>query len=183
MNGHQRQREESRRMIEQALFSLMEEKDFARITVSEIAKRADVGRRTFYRLYRDKEQVLHGYFEKMCGEYRSAYPKLKKYDVRQIAGDFFEFWNGYRDFLLLMHRSGLDAMLYYELSRAAGEIIENRIAEEGGWEPDELGYFADYTAGGFLFLLYRWIDSGMKEPPGEYAEKTGKAVLKFLREI
>ena len=50
MNGHQKQKEQSRRMIEDALFLIMEEKPYAQITVSEIAKTADVSRRTFYRM-------------------------------------------------------------------------------------------------------------------------------------
>lgn len=36
MNGHQRQREESARMIEEALIVLMKEKEFSNISISEI---------------------------------------------------------------------------------------------------------------------------------------------------
>ena len=70
MNGHQKQKEQSRRMIEEALFLIMEEKPYAQITVSEIAKTADVSRRTFYRMYHEKDEVLHCYFESLCREYR-----------------------------------------------------------------------------------------------------------------
>ena len=58
MNGHQKQREQSGRMIEEALFSLMEKKPYAQITVSGITRRADISRRTFYRLYSGKDEVL-----------------------------------------------------------------------------------------------------------------------------
>ena len=34
MNGHQRQKDESRQRIEEALFALIEEKDYIQITVS-----------------------------------------------------------------------------------------------------------------------------------------------------
>ena len=51
MNGHEKQKEQSRQMIENALFELLEEKEYSAISVSEIVKRADVARRTFYRLY------------------------------------------------------------------------------------------------------------------------------------
>ena len=65
MNGHQKQKEQSGRMIEGALLELMEEKSYAQITVSEIVKRADVSRRTFYRLYGEKDEVLRCYFNKL----------------------------------------------------------------------------------------------------------------------
>ena len=98
MDGHQRQREQSGRMIETALLELMREKEFAQITVSEIAKKADVGRRTFYRLYTGKEDVLHCYFDKLCQNYRDICPVLNKYDIDQIAGEYFGFWYQHRDF-------------------------------------------------------------------------------------
>ena len=41
MDGHQKQREQSAIMMENALFTLLEEKEFAAISVSEIASRAD----------------------------------------------------------------------------------------------------------------------------------------------
>lgn len=84
MDGHKKQREQSARMIETALFELMEEKAFNEITVSEIVKRADVARRTFYRLYNRKEDVLHRYFGKLSRDYGNTYPALDKYDLKQI---------------------------------------------------------------------------------------------------
>lgn len=124
MNGHQKQKEQSGRMIEASLFELMEEKSFAQITVSEIVKRADVARRTFYRLYGGKEEVLRCYFGRLCRDYRRKYPALKGYDISRIAVDYFSFWHQHRDFLLLMQKSGLDDMLYYEISRASAEVVK-----------------------------------------------------------
>lgn len=44
MDGHQKQRNESARMIEDALFELMKEKAYAQITITEIVKRPYEGR-------------------------------------------------------------------------------------------------------------------------------------------
>ena len=70
MNGHQKQKEQSVRMIEEALFKLMEEKNYTQITVSEVAKRADISRRTFYRFYKERDEVLRCYLGKLCQEYQ-----------------------------------------------------------------------------------------------------------------
>lgn len=180
MDGHKRQREQSGRMIETALFELMREKNFAQITVSEIVKRADVARRTFYRLYRGKEEVIHGYFEKLCQAYRSAYPALEGYDLGQIAEDYFGFWYRHREVLLLMNQCGLEGMLYYEISRASEDIVKYRME---GREPKpglDVKYFADYSTGGFILLLHRWIAEGMRERPEQYARKVSGAILKFI---
>lgn len=181
MNGHQRQREQSARMIEEALFELMKEKSYGQITVSEIVKRADVARRTFYRLYREKDEVLRCYFGKLCQEYCGKNHPLDNYDIKQIARDYFSFWYQHRDFLLLMQRCGLEEMLYYEISRASLEVVKNRIGDSPHKNAAGIEYFADYSTGGFLLLLRRWIVTEMKETPEQYANEVSEALLKFMK--
>lgn len=179
MDGHQKQREQSGKMIETALFELMKEKSFEQITVSEIVKRADVARRTFYRIYTGKEDVIHCYFGKLCRSYRNSYPALERYDFRRIAEDYFDFWYQYREILLLMHRCGLEEMLYFEIINASEGIVKNRIGQREMQNGQEADIFACYSTGGFLLLLHRWLVQGMKDTPEEYARKVSMAILKY----
>jgi AcrR family transcriptional regulator len=48
----------TRMALREALLSLMEEKDYNRITVEEITERANLGRATFYLHYKDREDLL-----------------------------------------------------------------------------------------------------------------------------
>ena len=180
MNGHQKQKEQSRRMIEDALFLIMEEKPYAQITVSEIAKTADVSRRTFYRMYHEKDEVLHCYFERLCREYRGQNAALEHYDISRMAQEYFTFWGRHRDTLLLMHRCGLDQMLYFELSRASGVVVKARISGRDRENDRDTEYFAEYSTGGFSLLLQRWIAEGMEEPAEHYAQAVSRALLKFI---
>ncbi len=180
MNGHQKQREQSGRMIEEALFSLMEKKPYAQITVSGITRRADISRRTFYRLYSGKDEVLCRYLEKLCRKYQSEIHPLDRYDVSRIALDYFTFWYQYKDFLLLMHRQGLDEMVCGEISRLALSVIQSRIKDGGDLDSEEIEYFADYSAGGFTQLLWRWIAHGMQQEPQEYALAVSRSLRKFI---
>lgn len=183
MNGHQKQKKQSCRMIEDALFLIMEEKPYTRITVSEITERADVSRRTFYRLYHEKDEVLHCYFSRLCQEYCDMAPALERYDISRIALEYFTFWHHYRDTLLMMHRCGLDIMLYYELSRASRKVIKARIGG-GKWKNNqEMEYFADYSTGGFSLLLQRWIAEGMEEEPEQYAQAVSRALLTCIQPV
>lgn len=202
-------------MIETALFALMEEMDFSQITVCQIAERADVARRTFYRLYRSKEDVMHQYFAGLCDAYQDSCQELAFYDLRRIAEDYFGFWHQHKEQLLLLHRCGMDRMLYYEMSRVSMQIVRMRMGDKAlkgrlnlaehsdlarssdlaersdlAGSPDlekqmackelpGLAYFADYSVGGFVNLLHRWVQSGMQETPGEYAQKVSDAILQF----
>lgn len=181
MNGHQRQREQSARMIEDALFALMKEKEFGKITVSEIVKRADVARRTFYRLYEGKEDVLHRCLKRLSETYCESFPAMELYELRQISEDFFSFWYSYRELLLLLYGCGMEEMLFYEIGRASTTVVRKRIGSVMLKDLPESALFACYSAGGFLMLLHGWIAEGMEEPPKSYAEKVSGALLKFIR--
>lgn len=182
MDGHQKQKEQSRQMIEEALFALMGEKDYMKITVLEIVDRADVARRTFYRLYAHKEDVINCYFDRLCQEYQVKYAAMKSYDIRQIAAEYFSFWYRYREFLLLLHAHKLDYLLFDRVSHVAIDVVKNRICDRELKEDKDLDYFVNYSAGGFLSLLYRWIRNGMKESPERYAKTVSRAVLKYFQQ-
>jgi len=180
MNGHERQKEQSRQMIENAFFELLREKEFSQITVSEIVKRADVARRTFYRLYEKKESVIAVYFQNLCEEYKNGHTQIESYDLKQVARDYFEFWYIQRDKLLTFYRAGLQDLLYYGISSASTEVIRSRIQDEQLRKMPEVEYFATYSVGGFINLLIRWIEKGMEGTPQEYAEVVSSAIIKVI---
>ncbi len=55
----------SRRMLHEALRSLILEKGYDRVTVQDVIDRADVGRATFYAHFRDKDDLLMSGLEEM----------------------------------------------------------------------------------------------------------------------
>lgn len=61
--------EYSKHYIVEALFKLMKEKDFQQISVTEITRKAGVGRVTFYRNFASKESVIIYYFNKESAKF------------------------------------------------------------------------------------------------------------------
>lgn len=72
----ERKRQQSRERIVAAAYELFAEHGFTRVTVSEIADRADVGRTTFFRYFGDKQEVLfadeEGTLEGLSSQLRDA---------------------------------------------------------------------------------------------------------------
>ncbi len=182
MNGHARQREQSGQMIENALFELLKEKEYTQISVSEIVERAGVARRTFYRLYENKEGVIEQYFRRLCAAYKNSYTVLQGYDLQQIARDYFSFWYEQRERLLILYQSGLSHMLYYGINSASTEVIRGRIGDGALRQLPELEYFATYSVGGFINLLILWIEKGMEENAEQYSKRVGSAIERFVKE-
>jgi AcrR family transcriptional regulator len=65
----------TRRVLQEAVLTLAEERDFSEITVRDITARADVNRATFYLHYRNKEdlvaQALDALFDEFTAEERA----------------------------------------------------------------------------------------------------------------
>lgn len=62
----------SRRLINQALAELMQEKPLDKITVTDVVKRADINRGTFYAHYTDVSDVVTQQMEAACQTLRTA---------------------------------------------------------------------------------------------------------------
>jgi len=63
----------TRRVLRDALFELIFEKGYDRVTVQDVLDRADVGRSTFYAHYRDKEALLLAAFDELSDELRDEF--------------------------------------------------------------------------------------------------------------
>ena len=74
----------SRRMIRQAFLELLREKPFERITVTDIANRADINRSTFYAHYPDVRGMIE---ELMSDVINSSFELIKNVEISDIFKD------------------------------------------------------------------------------------------------
>ena len=80
----------TREAIETALLQLLEKKDLAKISISELVKRAGVSRAAFYRNYDSKEEILESVFKRSV---HNIMEQLSHYDV-QAMQEFLEKYHG-----------------------------------------------------------------------------------------
>src|SRR5271157_1819235 len=66
----------TRKLLWHALIALIQEKDYAEITIQDIADRADVNRVTFYLHYRDKQDLLAQNAEMIMDDLAAKGPPL-----------------------------------------------------------------------------------------------------------
>ena len=62
----------TRMNIGEAVAALLKEKEFDKIKISEITKKAGVSRMTYYNYYETKEQALKDYLYELIKEYMQA---------------------------------------------------------------------------------------------------------------
>ena len=80
--------EYSRYYIVEALFKLMSVYDYDKIKVTDIVAKAGVGRVTFYRYFKKKEDVILYYFEHNARGFvlsQKYYPRCKEDHVTRLS--------------------------------------------------------------------------------------------------
>lgn len=55
--------QQSKEKLVKALLNIMEQYDYREITITQIAQEAELSRKTFYRLFKGKRELLHFFFD------------------------------------------------------------------------------------------------------------------------
>lgn len=139
--------------ITEALLHLMKQVPFSEISITQIVQTAGVGRASFYRNYKDKEDVLTQHMAVLIQRWGKGFEQAGKPNVIE---SLLEHYYAEQDFYKLLYSSGLS---YHMLDtiKAACEIdkeTENISA-----------YLKAWFAGGLFCWVSEWIKRGMTETP------------------
>ncbi len=170
--------ERSREKLVRALLVSMEQYDFRELTVTQLAQEAGLSRKTFYRLFKSKEELLRFFFE---GQYRECLAQIKARRLRHywdVVQCYFDFCEQRRDLLLLLKRNGLLAPLFegsYQYSFQVFEYV--RTKETAEMYSPVLPYLLAYSVGGMYSMLLKWVERGMDIPSSQLIETLKKGFL------
>lgn len=164
------------RHFAKALLDLMRRKPFGEITVSELAENALYDRRSFYRNFRSKDDILLLYCSMVFQEMADMMKNNGPLTPRSGFLAYFEFWDRHRPFLKLMDSQGLLGFL----GEAQGKLLYGnvglRVHDDLPARLDdtpEFSQFAYYfTLGGLWQVLLYWIQTGMKQSPQQLSDYT-----------
>lgn len=99
------------------LLEMMEETDYREIRVSELVRRAQVSRSSFYRNFTDKDDVLRQHLRYLTAQWRES---LEEGSEQDLSGSLIRHFYAHRDLCLLLHSSGLFWMVYDHIKEACG---------------------------------------------------------------
>lgn len=157
--------------IVQALFKLMGEYEFEKISVTDIAEKAGVGRATFYRYFKRKEDVLIYYFDHNAKDFifnQRYYPRCKD-DYLKIVNKVLTIFKENMTPLKLIRRARLE---YIYLDYLNKNYI-NKFSEE---YPEKATY-TPYLYAGMLFnISMAWLDDDCKEPVDKLSQTIVNAI-------
>ncbi|RDU23666.1 TetR/AcrR family transcriptional regulator [Anaerosacchariphilus polymeriproducens] len=95
---------QSKKMLTNGLIKLMETNDYSMITVTQICQEAELSRRTFYRLFETKEEILNEHMALLAEEFMNMVTEAAPRHYIEVATIYFEFWKQHEVFLKLLKK-------------------------------------------------------------------------------
>ena len=152
----------SQELICRAMCSLMAEFPFEEITITRICQEAGVGRKTFYRNYERKEDVL----EQMIAYLRDEYEReLLLVPLEEAVRYHFTFLSRQIEFLKLMHSAGKIALVNARFSELQPKVMPK-------WSDDERedAYRSAVVVAGTEAIVRKWAERGFRESVEELVQ-------------
>lgn len=157
--------EYTRYYIVQALFKLMYQYEYEKIGVTDIASKAGVGRATFYRYFKRKEDVIEYYFSHNTKEFlfeQRYYPRCKA-DYVMVARDVFEKFKKNKDCFFLIKKAHLEYLYLDFLNKNMVQNFKNEYPDNNVYQP--------YLFAGMIFnVSMAWLDNGCEGSAEELAK-------------
>lgn len=154
---------QSKKKITSALFTVMKQYDYKEITITQIAQEAKLSRKTFYRLYTCKEDILNDYFTEI---FNTCLEEIKKQQINtywSVVQLYFDFWEKRYDLILLLKKHELLPMLMdYSLKNSLAIFATVRSDELVHEFAPLLPYMLSYAVGGMHSMLITWIEHDRK---------------------
>ena len=147
-----------------------EKKDLAKISISELVKRAGVSRAAFYRNYDSKEEILESVFKRSV---HNIMEQLSHYDVKT---DLYLVW------VHLFRAAKKEAKviqlaLDYHLEKIFVQAMQEFLEKYHGKSKGVSSYLHSFWSSAIVSVLLKWIKDGMKVP----AEKIADLRLPFFK--
>jgi AcrR family transcriptional regulator len=169
----------TRKLMQEALMSLIVEQGYEKITVQDILDRADVGRSTFYAHYRDKDDLLLSSFEHLRTLFEQQQAALLASrrtgddPVVNIVLELFRHTGQHHRLYKAIagRQSGEMIMKYLHrylsglLAPPLGELVRKRRSL-----PVPVDVTVHYLVGTLLSLMTWWLDNNMPYPPEKMDE-------------
>lgn len=168
----------TRSALKDSLISLMQEKDFRDISVTDIVETADVNRGTFYRHFQYKEELLEELIEEVLADlvrsYREPYENVEIFDVRELTASaikIFEHVAGHSRFYTMIIKSNALPGFQNRICQELKNLYLKDLFPADRNVQSNSALFASYHSYAIFGMIMEWVDGGFSYSPSYMAEQ------------
>ncbi len=162
--------------IVDALFSLLEKNDYTEITIQEIAGESKITRRTIYRHFRTKDEMLQYSFAEYVNRLSEYILRKEPKDFRGLCILYFTFWEENIAYLDKLRKAGI----LYKFGDSFEELVHlmaRRIKHQRKMGDVEYGEYLEkyrfhfaYRTAGFWRVTELWSGETKRLSPEKMAD-------------
>ena len=162
----------SQKQIIDSLIDLMQLKKLSEISITEISENAGVVRRTFYRHFKSKEEILDAYFYILVNELKNKLNDAEdKIDTLYAIKNILNLCYENQDFFKALANSGMLNYMLEKWTEILPELHTQFLDKLKNFPDficgDELEYLLAFNTGGIYNIVMKWIRDGMTKTPDE----------------
>lgn len=168
---------QTRLWIINSLLELLERKEYHDITINMIVDRASLGRRTFYRYFKTKDDAMKYITELLMDQFANIVIRNNSHGTEEFAIAYFQFLEQYIDILLLLKNAHL---LYFikdnlteliiQVAKKVKHIPANLPLEKLGELYEKHHYEFSIKLAGFWKATIIWCEENPRKTPEEMAK-------------
>ena len=175
----------TRKLLRDALMSLILEDGYDAISIQDITEKANLGRATFYLHFKDKDELLLDVMDQFIEDFMQQVPQISeaqwRLDDTKAIIKLFDFAADHYDLyrILIIGSGGITAAAQLRNSVASNiaDFIQQEIDEQGAEPVIPTDFIASHFAGSLLSTIYWWLDSDLNYTAEEMAEMFQKVNL------
>lgn len=146
----------------------MKKKSYNNLTIKSITDKAGVSRQSFYRNYREKDEIIIKFFDEVFNEFSLKVNKTSSEDLKSVYLIAYELLYKHKDALVTIHNASLDYLIY-KILLGYNTHFQNNAKIYGLSNNIDISpfnkYWVQYHLGGGLAVTMEWIREGMYVKP------------------
>ncbi len=155
----------SKKWLTDALFELMKEKPYEKISIREIAEKAGLTRQTFYHNFSSKEMLLMYKSDQLFDEFYHIARKNNIKTAEELILFYFRYWKERSEFIKLLIDNNVEHILTHRYPEYFK--IVSILDVEGTLTEAQQEYVYVFYSGSLIYLLCKWVERGMDCSPKE----------------
>lgn len=171
----------TQRAIRNAFAQLLEEKDVEKISIKEIAERADVDRKTVYNYYDGVYDILAELENDWIEDFNQLTKRLENERGEEYLRQFFpaliELIADDIELYTHLTHMGSQSRVVSRLLAFLKEKIKTAFVRSYAFESEKVDVAAEFVLAGLFWTYRAWFNSERKKPLEELTEDLGELVM------
>jgi len=157
----------------EALFALLKENDYSKITVRDICRKADLSRQTFYNFFDTKEDIIRCCLRGRLEPFLQMLRTREALSLQDIIRVFDSFQRQNASLLELLQNGSPADILADEIQAFLDELLPSAYALSGRTGNK---YEYDFLSGALTRVIVCWFHDTDRVPPAELSKELANLI-------